>query len=176
MKKSSPGSPCTTIFSPSSNWTGSRASATVRRSHLSKDSVNGKYIQISKNNVLFTLMNATVDTQMCLCVFHSLWGCLLHKSSKLVGTVIPTGLIQSFIRDHYISDPAASSLFSWSLMELKHLETNPYICKTSALLILRCGDRDLSSLRLIQVHKIRERSKVLSQRQSGILEREARSG
>lgn len=40
MKKSSPGSPCTTIFSPSSNWTGSKASATVRRSHLSKDSVN----------------------------------------------------------------------------------------------------------------------------------------
>lgn len=38
MKNSSPGSPCTTIFSPSSNCTGSRASATVRRSHLSRDS------------------------------------------------------------------------------------------------------------------------------------------
>lgn len=38
MKNSSPGSPCTTIFCPSSNWTGSNASATVRRSHLSRDS------------------------------------------------------------------------------------------------------------------------------------------
>lgn len=42
MKKSSPGSPCTTIFSPSSNWTGSSASATVRRSHLSRDPVEGE--------------------------------------------------------------------------------------------------------------------------------------
>ena len=41
MKKSSPGSPCTTIFSPSSNCTGSRASATVRRSHFSKDAGGG---------------------------------------------------------------------------------------------------------------------------------------
>lgn len=41
MKKSSPGSPWTTIFSPSSNWTGSRASATVRRSHFSRDSAEG---------------------------------------------------------------------------------------------------------------------------------------
>lgn len=44
MKNSSPGSPCTTIFCPSSNWTGSNASATVRRSHLSRDSKR----QISK--------------------------------------------------------------------------------------------------------------------------------
>lgn len=41
MKKSSPGSPWTTIFSPSSNWTGSSASATVRRSHFSRDSAAG---------------------------------------------------------------------------------------------------------------------------------------
>lgn len=46
MKKSSPGSPCTTIFSPSSNWTGSSASATVKRSHLSKDSVDGEHRQM----------------------------------------------------------------------------------------------------------------------------------
>lgn len=38
MKNSSPGSPWTTIFCPSSNCTGSKASATVRRSHLSRDS------------------------------------------------------------------------------------------------------------------------------------------
>lgn len=38
MKNSSPGSPCTTIFWLSSNCTGSRASATVKRSHLSRDS------------------------------------------------------------------------------------------------------------------------------------------
>lgn len=42
MKNSSPGSPCTTIFWPSSNWTGSKASATVRRSHLSRDSEGGE--------------------------------------------------------------------------------------------------------------------------------------
>lgn len=42
MKKSSPGSPWTTIFSPSSNCTGSRASATVRRSHFSRDSRAGQ--------------------------------------------------------------------------------------------------------------------------------------
>lgn len=39
MKKSSPGSPCRTISWPSSNWTGSKASATVNLSHLSKLSV-----------------------------------------------------------------------------------------------------------------------------------------
>lgn len=43
MKNSSPGSPCTTIFCPSSNWTGSKASATVRRSHLSRDSEGGEH-------------------------------------------------------------------------------------------------------------------------------------
>lgn len=39
MKNSSPGSPCTTIFWRSTNGTISKASATVRRSHLSRDSV-----------------------------------------------------------------------------------------------------------------------------------------
>lgn len=39
MKNSLPGSPCTTIFCPSSNCTVSKASAMVRRSHFSKDSV-----------------------------------------------------------------------------------------------------------------------------------------
>lgn len=43
IKNSSPGSPCTTIFCPSSNWTGSKASATVRRSHLSRDSEEGEH-------------------------------------------------------------------------------------------------------------------------------------
>lgn len=42
MKKSSPGSPCLTISSPSSNCTGSRASATVSRSHLSRFSEENK--------------------------------------------------------------------------------------------------------------------------------------
>lgn len=41
MKNSLPGSPCTTIFWPSSNCTVSKASATVNRSHLSSDSVQG---------------------------------------------------------------------------------------------------------------------------------------
>ena len=36
IKKSSPGSPCFTISSLSSKLTGSNASATVKRSHLSK--------------------------------------------------------------------------------------------------------------------------------------------
>lgn len=36
IKKSSPGSPCLTISCPSSNCTASRASATVKRSHLSR--------------------------------------------------------------------------------------------------------------------------------------------
>lgn len=57
MKKSSPGSPCTTIFSPSSNWTGSRASATVKRSHLSRDSVIGQCIRISESYVSFSAAN-----------------------------------------------------------------------------------------------------------------------
>lgn len=46
MKNSSPGSPCTTIFCPSSNWTGSKASATVRRSHLSSDSEEGEQSEV----------------------------------------------------------------------------------------------------------------------------------
>lgn len=45
MKNSSPGSPWTTIFWPSSNCTGSRASATVRRSHLSRDSAVSRNTQ-----------------------------------------------------------------------------------------------------------------------------------
>lgn len=43
MKNSSPGFPCTTIFWRSSNCTVSMASATVRRSHLSRDSVQGQH-------------------------------------------------------------------------------------------------------------------------------------
>lgn len=52
MKNSSPGSPCTTIFWLSSNCTGSRASATVRRSHLSSDSGNQQQSNMMGNNEL----------------------------------------------------------------------------------------------------------------------------
>lgn len=45
MKNSLPGSPCTTIFWPSSNCTVSKESATVRRSHLSRDSVQGATLE-----------------------------------------------------------------------------------------------------------------------------------
>lgn len=88
MKKSSPGSPWTTIFSPSSNWTGSRASATVKRSHLSKDSVNGQHMWISKRTVLIPLISRF--TNMYLFMLRGLRGCLLLKSSKLVGMIIPS--------------------------------------------------------------------------------------
>lgn len=47
MKNSSPGSPCTTIFWVSSNCTGSKASATVRRSHLSRDSVMIRQVHVT---------------------------------------------------------------------------------------------------------------------------------
>lgn len=47
MKNSFPGSPCTTIFCPSSNCTVSKASATVRRSHLSRDSVQADNVQVN---------------------------------------------------------------------------------------------------------------------------------
>lgn len=69
MKKSSPGSPCTTIFSPSSNWTGSSASATVSRSHLSRDSKILKIIKLYYKKTLVLAEDLYLNWQLCYACF-----------------------------------------------------------------------------------------------------------
>ena len=62
MKKSSPGSPCFTISSPSSNCTGSKASATVSRSHLSRFSAD-----TAKRDSMVSLPPNTFSLVCCCC-------------------------------------------------------------------------------------------------------------
>lgn len=65
MKNSSPGSPWTTIFCPSSNWTGSNASATVRRSHLSRDSEQKTHTHTQKAEIQHTHTHKTPFCLLC---------------------------------------------------------------------------------------------------------------
>lgn len=90
MKNSSPGSPCTTIFCPSSNWTGSKASATVRRSHLSRDSEDGEQETFQLN-----------------------WQKTLEKVELVL---VPSSLRYFYTHFHVIliSTPNASSMLLWA--------------------------------------------------------------
>lgn len=112
MKKSSPGSPCTTIFSPSSNWTGSSASATVSRSHLSRDSKILKIIKLYYKNTPTLAEDSYLNWQLC----HA-WFCYKSNISfiQALCTNLQLGNMNVFI--HCVlafSNHPDSNLKSWT--------------------------------------------------------------
>lgn len=112
MKKSSPGSPCTTIFSPSSNWTGSRASATVSRSHLSRDSKILKIIKLYYKNTPTLAEDSYLNWQLCRA-----WFCYKRNISfiQALCTNLQLGNMNVFIHCVLaISNHPDSNLKSWT--------------------------------------------------------------